>query len=439
MTLRTKLYGTLFLVHGGLFALALSMHERLDYWLLAIEAVLLASLFILFRLLGKALQPLAYIETFSNLLTEEEFSIRFSRLKQQELDLLIDQFNLMLTRLQQERLAIGEQKGVFEKLMAESPIGVVLLDFNRRVSDINASAEHLLQIDRARVEGKSLEQVQDSELKYLKGVEGNSHKLVIAEQGRRLKVGHYNIRDRGFTRSFYLIYEMTGDIIQSQKSAYDKLIRLMSHEVNNTIAITNSLLESCLTFKHQLNPDTRQDFEQAINIVINRSGSLNQFMQGYADVVKLASPIKTQFNLTKLIKDLTTLFFARCDELGIHIRFIETQEVYIHADVNLIEQALINVLKNAIDAIGQDGEIKISLSSRDGEVRLEIKDDGEGLSSEVEQQLFTPFFTSKESGQGVGLMLIREVLNLHDYSFALANNDDGVGASFTLTMPCELV
>ena len=436
MTLKAKLYSVSFILHASLFSLALFFYKELGMLLLGVEALLVISLIIFLKLIKKGLQPLEYIHTFSSLLKEQEFTARFSHLNQRDLDQLIDQFNQMLHRLHKERLEIGEQKGVFEKLMAESPIGVVLLDFEKRISDLNPAAENLLNVDKAVVCSKNLNQLSASDVKYLKDVKVNNHQLVIAEQGRRLKIGHYDIHDRGFDRSFYMIYEMTGDIIQSQKSAYEKLIRLMSHEVNNTIASTNSLLESCLTFKDQLDDDAKLDFQNAINIVINRCGSLNHFMQGYSDIVKLEKPIKTEFNLTKLINDLTILFYADCEKRSIQISFEQSEAITIKADANLIEQALINVIKNAIEAIDNNGEILIVLKKDKNGVQLKISDSGCGISAEAEAQLFTPFYTSKESGQGVGLMLIREILNLHSYQFNLSNNKDKQGATFTLNVPC---
>ncbi|MEE4245750.1 MAG: ATP-binding protein [Kangiellaceae bacterium] len=432
MTLKNKLLSLAIVLHLSLFLFALYFYQSLEYYLIAVEAILLISLVLFLALIKKAMQPLEYIEIFSSLLNEHEFTARFSQLEQSELDKLIEQFNLMLTQLYQERLAIGEQRGVFDKLMSESPIGVVLLDFENRITEINPSAEVLLNLTAADLEGKNLNQIELTKVKYLQQVKINEHKLITAEQGRRIKIGHYRIRDRGFERSFYMIQEMTGEIIQSQKSAYEKLIRLMSHEVNNTIAITNSLLESCLHYQDQLSDDARSDFADAINIVINRCVALNKFMQGYSNIVKLAKPIKTNFNFTKLIKDLTTLYYSECRERNITINFNPIKDYFINADASLIEQALINVIKNAIESIESDGEINIELTQQSDSIQLLVEDSGAGISAEQEAYLFTPFYTSKESGQGVGLMLVWEIFSMHDYQFSLSNRKQAKGAAFSL-------
>ncbi len=435
MRLKTKLVTLSIIVHAFLFTVAALFHEELGYWLLAVECVLVLSLVIFIHLIKKGLQPLEYLDTFSSLLKEQEFTARFSTLNQSELDQLIEQFNRMLQQLHAERLAIGEQRGVFEKLMAESPIGVLLFDFEQRLSDINPAAEHLLEIQKHELLGKNLNQIDAPAMKYLKDIEVNSHQLVTTQKGGKIKIGHYDIYDRGFSRSFYMIYEMTSDIVQSQKAAYEKLIRLMSHEVNNTIASTNSLLESSLNFKDQLDADSQVDFEHAINIVINRCASLNEFMRGYAEIVKLAKPYKANLDITQLLQNLITLMHADCQQRQCEIVQYADEPHIIKADAKLLEQALINIFKNALEAIGSNGQVEVRLSSTESSLVLSISDTGSGISEEAASQIFTPFYTSKESGQGLGLMLVREILDLHGFSFELSNNKSGPGATFSIQIP----
>lgn len=438
MSLKTKLYSLCFFLHLILLGIALAFNQEFGVLLLVIELVLALSLITFIWLIRKALQPLEYIHIFSSLLKENEFSSRFSHLKQADLDQLISQFNIMLQRLQNKQLELSKQKGVFEKLMDESPIGVILLNFDGHISDINTAACKLLSINKTQIEqiiGHTIKQCNQGAIAYLQEVEISSHKLITLNNGQRIKIGHYIIRDRGFERSFYLLYELTGDIIQSQRSAYEKLIRLMSHEVNNTIAITNSLLESSLSFKEQLDNSASEDFEESINIVINRCASLNLFMQGYAEVVKLPHPVKANFNFTLLIKNLSKLFYAECRKRQITMELDLTGDFLIFADAHLIEQALVNIIKNAIEAIGENGRITIQMTPENDHINVSIRDTGEGLSKEVERQLFTPFYTTKESGQGIGLMLIHEILDLHDYDYQLANNKNAVGAAFNIVIP----
>jgi len=437
MSLKRQLLLLMVLLHCVLFGISLVFINELGLYLIAVEAFIIVSLILFSLLIKKAMLPLEYVETFSKLLNEEDYTARFSAQKQNEINSLIQHFNTMLGKLYQERLAIGEQKGIFQKLIDESPIGLILLDYDHRISDINPASEHLLSISKNEVIGKPLKQLSQSghsQLKYLLCVDIDKQELVDAEQGRQLKVAHFEIIDRGFKRSFYMVHELTGEIIASQKAAYEKLIRLMSHEVNNTIAITNSLLESCLSFKPQLDKESSAEFENAINIVVNRSESLNRFMQGYANVVKLDKPIKTAFDLSKMLRDLSTLFYAECKKRNISIVIDLIPNITVIADASLIEQALVNIIKNALEASISDGEIVIGLKRSEGDIVLSIADSGCGIPPHIERQLFTPFFTSKEFGQGVGLMLVREILKMHDISYTLSNRANKQGAVFTWWM-----
>jgi len=449
VTLKAKLYAVSLLLHGLLLALGIIFRVELGLWLIAVETLLITSLLIFLWLINKGLQPLEYIEIFSSMLREDDFTSQFSSLNQPDLDRLIEQFNIMLERLHKERLSISERKHVFEKLMAESPIGVVLLDYNNRISDCNQSSKRLLKNAIAQ-QSNSLEALPSehdipftfqrlNQFFELDKIAFNQQQLMTTDEGQRLKIGHYRFRDRGFERSFFLIQELTQDILKSQKDAYEKLIRLMSHEVNNTIASTNSLLESCLFFKDELSLSSQKDFEKAINVVINRSASLNQFMQGFADVVKLSKPIKSDFNLSQLVENLAILFYSQCHKQGIVLETILEKNIMVVADSHLIEQALLNIIKNSIEAIEANNHVKrkekilLILEQKENTICFKVTDSGCGISDEVKHHLFTPFFTTKAKGQGVGLMLIDEILNAHKFPYKLANNISDDGACFRIT------
>ncbi len=446
MNLKSKLLSISILLHVFFFTFSFVFRGEIGYWFFLIEFILVLSLSLFIWLIHKALQPLEYIDIFSKLLKEEEFTSRFSYLNQPDLDQLISQFNVLLERLHKERLVAGERHHVFEKLMDESPIGVLLLDTNGQVSEYNSSAVRLLKNDQLKTSAQNGKKSQlnihtINQYYSLNKIAINQHQLISRGDGKRLKIGHYQFRDRGFYRSFYLIEEFTYNLIKSQKESYENLIKTMSHEVNNTIAITNSLLESSLYFKDQLSQESGVDFEKALKVVIDRCFSLNQFMQGYSEIVKLQKPIKMQFNLTQLVENLSDLFYSEMSKNKIHLKLDLEKELKINADPHLIEQALINILKNAIEAIeghkdsdDNRNEIEINLKYK-GEsksIQLDIIDSGCGISNEVKYQLFTPFFTTKATGQGIGLMLIDEILTSHDFQYQLNNNQLLGGACFRI-------
>src|SRR5262249_25561175 len=153
---------------------------------------------------------------------------------------------------------------------------------------------------------------------------------------------------------------------QSEKAAYEKLIRMLSHEVNNTVGASNSLLNSCLSYGSQLTPDDRSDFDHAIGVVIARTAQLNAFMRSFADVVRLPPPQKTSVAAADLVDDLSRLMRAECERRGIAL-VREVEDIgSLSLDRVQLEQALVNIAKNAVEAIGIDGTLTIRARRRDG-------------------------------------------------------------------------
>jgi two-component system nitrogen regulation sensor histidine kinase NtrY len=221
-------------------------------------------------------------------------------------------------------------------------------------------------------------------------------------------------------RSFLLIEELTEELRQAERGAYEKLIRVMAHEVNNTVAASNSLLHSSLTYGKELTETSRPDFEQAIGIVIQRTDELNRFMRRFADVFKLPPPMKRPETIAKLLEDNVRLLAAKRDAAGVTWCWdVDDRTVSVQIDRGQMEQALLNVLQNAVDAVRGDGSITIRLHSRNGRPKVIIEDTGPGIGAEAQRNLFTPFFSTKPEGQGLGLTLVQEILAGHGFDYAL--------------------
>jgi len=253
--------------------------------------------------------------------------------------------------------------------------------------------------------------------------------------GRRVRASHGTFVDRGFRRSFFLIEELTEELRRSEKAAYEKLIRMLSHEVNNTVGASSSLLTSCLAYGRQLTPEDRADFEHAIGVIIGRTAQLNAFMRSFADVVRLPPPNRQPVDLEALLHDLVRLLTPDAAARGIAIRQAVARDLPpVRVDRSQFEQALLNIAKNGLDAIGRDGVLTISATRGDEGTTLDIEDTGPGIPPEVREQLFTPFFSTKEGGQGIGLTLVQEILANHRIPFAL-DGPPGGPTRFTMLLP----
>src|SRR6185436_5133884 len=167
---------------------------------------------------------------------------------------------------------------------------IITLDFDNRISMINPAAERLLQASREELLGKRLADLQTPFACELDELLPGESKVLPLLGRRRVKCRKSQFLDRGFLRHFLLMEELTEELRQSEKAAYEKLIRLMSHEVNNSVASANSLLHSCLNYKDQLRIEDRRDYEAALAVVIARTEQLNAFMKSFADVVRLPKP-----------------------------------------------------------------------------------------------------------------------------------------------------
>ena len=246
-------------------------------------------------------------------------------------------------------------------------------------------------------------------------------------------------RHVSFPRSFLLVEELTEELRQYERAAYEKLIRVMSHEVNNTVAASNSLLHSSLTYSRELGAASRQDFEQAIGIVIERTEQLSSFMRGFADVFRLPPPLIQPCDLVGILEGIVRLLGARADAAGVRWRWeLDQPSVRVAVDRGQMEQALLNILKNAVEAINGEGTITIRVTTAAGPTTLRIDDTGAGMSGEAQSNLFTPFFSTKPHGQGIGLTLVQEILSGHGFDYGLERTAEGT-TRFTIVFDAEVL
>lgn len=381
------------------------------------EALFLLFIPLSFSLVNRAMLPMVFVENSQQLLAEKDLSIRIPNSGDKQLDILVSSYNSMLENLNKEQLKLGEQRGFFDRLLQATPTGIVIFDFDLNVSNINAAAAGMLAITEENAKGQSIKQL-DSLLAHGIAKQQLESSIINLVDGRRFRVQNSQFYDRGFKRKFMLISELTEELHATDRNAYETLIRMISHELNNTIGATNSLLEACQDYCLQMNSEDREDFSSALNVVIDRNYNLSAFMQRLADVVHLPVPHCSPTDLTPLIKSTQIMFSQQCAKRNIHWQEqFELTGFIVNIDSHQFEQVLINVVKNAYEAIEENGKITISIKEEDEQVILSIEDSAGALTSIDESHLFQPFYTNKADGQGVGLMLSREILNNHGFKY----------------------
>ena len=421
MSLRTRFVLYLLAVHALMAWLATVLITTDHRWIFLAEGVLVVSLITGLALVRRFFTSVEFINDSAQLLEDSDLMSRFREVGQPGIDRLIRVYNGMVDSLRDERVRLQEQQQFLARVVAESPGGIVVLDLNGLVEMANPSAARLLQDDdRAPLIGHRLSDLGRPLATELAGLPEGLARVVSIWGGRRVRAIHGTFPDRGFRRSFYLLEELTEELRQSEKAAYEKLIRMLSHEVNNTVGASNSLLNSCLSYAGQLRPDDRLDFEHALAVVIGRTTQLNGFMRSFADVVRLPPPRMQPVAIAELVDALLRLIGPDCQRRGIALeREISPALGTVPMDRAQMEQALLNIVKNALEAAGRDGHVVVRAVRREQGRALEIEDSGPGIAPDAQAQLFTPFFSTKEGGQGIGLTLVQEILANHRFGYAL--------------------
>ena len=421
MTQRGRFILYLVVVHGLLAAAGVLLFLEDTLWLFVSEAVFACSLAAGIALTRLLFRNADIARSGVQLISDHDFTSRLRPVGQPELDGLIAVYNRIVDSLRDERARLQEQHHFLAHILRVSPSGIVILDFDRRIDTVNPAAQRLFGRDAASLTGRRLEELSLPIGDALMQLTANGTEVLSLTTSRRVRCHHGTFIDRGFARGFFLIEELTEELRQAERGAYEKLIRVMAHEVNNSVTASNSLLTSSLTYGTELSPDSRPDFERALGIVIERTEQLNRFMRNFAEVFRLPAPVKTPVPVVALLENNVKLLSARPEISQVTWKWdVDNRGLVVPMDRGQMEQAFLNVLQNAVDAAGVHGTIAIRLQSRNGSrPKVLIEDSGPGIAPEAQVNLFTPFFSTKPHGQGIGLTLVGEILSGHGFDYAL--------------------
>lgn len=421
MNLRRRFLAYLVVVHVLLATAAAFLIRENRVWLVAAEAAFLLTFLWGLVLVTRLSAALTSVQGSAQLLEEGELMTRFREAGQPDIDLLVRVYNRMADGLRDERVRLQEQQYFLGRLLDVSPSGVVILDHDGRVTSVNAAAERLMGAALDTVAGRALADVPGPLAPAMADVQPGASAVVSLPDGRRVRCQSATFIDRGFPRRFYLVEELTEELRRTEKAAYEKVIRQMSHEVNNSVGATRSLLQSSLTYATALPAEDRRELEHAVEVATSRLERLNAFMRSFADVVRLPQPSLQPVDVEALVDGCVELMRAQASGAGVLWRRESAGPVgAVPMDAAQMEQALINVLKNAAEAAGPGGRVCVRTGREaEGAGSIEIEDSGPGIPEEARGQLFTPFFTTKENGQGIGLTVVQEILRRHGFTYTL--------------------
>ena len=417
------LLALLLMVAWGLMFLIMPIKE-VGWKFYLVEGVITLSLIYLVYFYRKVVKPLDTIANGMDLLREQDFSSRLKSVGQLEADRIVDIFNRMMQQLKEERLRLREQNHFLDLLISVSPMGVIILTFDGKVSMANKAALKFLEVDTEEdMLNKGMEDLKTPLAEEMSRLPKDTTETIRLSDSHIYRCSRLSFVDRGFAHPFFLIESLTSEVMKAEKKAYEKVIRMIAHEVNNSVAGITSTLDTVDDALQTM--DDTDDLREVMKVCIERGYSLSRFITRFADVVKIPEPQLEEVRLNDRISACERFLENICQDHQVDLRMDLCEEnPWVKIDTSLFEQVLINMVKNSVESIEEKGVITLRTSA--SPVMLEVADTGRGISKEVETKLFTPFFSTKPNGQGIGLIFIREVLMKHGCSFSLRTYEDGI-------------
>lgn len=412
-------------IAGGVVSYILNPEAR--WWIIGVCVFILFLLWLLWRSVAK---PLDMVEKGYGMLMSQDFNSRLLKVGEYHADRIAELFNRMSSELKNERLRLSEQEGFLKQLVGVSPMGVLVFDFDYRITLMNRAFRDMAALTGKEedFEGMTLENMDSELVDAVRKVNPGETVTVRLSDTKIYRVSNLWFMESGFRRPFILAESLTEEVMRAERTAYEKVIRVISHEVNNTMGGVVSLLE--------LLADTMDDAEMR-NVIESgeeRCRSLSDFIRNYADVVKVADPVllKKEMN-AEIVRISPFLRTLTGDDVELEVNLSQDQ-VNVKVDSVLWEQVMINIVKNAAESVrmkresqpGLKGKVSVSVFKERAGAVVEIADNGTGISPETSKKLFTPFFSTKSNGQGIGLTLVNEILIRHDCRFSLRTDADGL-------------
>jgi two-component system, NtrC family, nitrogen regulation sensor histidine kinase NtrY len=386
-----------------------------------------------FALREKVILPL---QTLSNLLAalgEGDFSIRARGARGGDpLGEVMVEVNALVETLRHQRLDALEATTLLRKVMAEIEVAVFTFDETHELKFVNRAGSRLLAQPAERLLGRSA-----AEIGLADSLAGPAPRVITtAFPGSvgRWEIRRSQFRQGGRPHELLVLSDLSQPLREEERQAWQRLIRVIGHEMNNSLAPIKSIAGSLGTIVEREPPpdDWREDVQRGLAVIESRSESLSRFMNAYARLAKLPPPRLQPLDLGALVDRVVTLEHAH------HIRVAGGPRLTIQGDADQLEQLLINLLRNALDAARETGGgVTVGWQRLPQAIppslELWVEDDGPGLSNTG--NLFVPFFTTKPGGSGIGLVLSRQIAEAHGGALTLDNREDRQGCRASLRLP----
>jgi nitrogen fixation/metabolism regulation signal transduction histidine kinase len=426
---RRVLYGALLVALPALFGLGAVLcygrPQSLLLWLL-LAAVAVSTALLARWQYRRVVFPLYALSSLIEALREGDYSLR--GVQGGVLGDIVYDINALAGRLQEERLQFEESSHLLGKTLAALDSAVFAFDESLRLRLMNPAGQRLLAAERHRLFGLGA-----AELGLAGMLDAPSARVLThAFPGRtgRFEIRHATLRSGGRGGHLLVINDVGHVLRDEERQAWQRLLRVLGHEVNNSLAPIQSMAGTLATLaaREPLPDDWREDFRSGLDVIGNRAGALGRFLSGYSTLARLPPPHKRAVDLAPLVDKVVRL------EQRLPVVVETVAPLTVPADADQLEQALINLLRNAVEAaLPQGGGVRVRWHHAEERVVIEIEDDG--LGPPHSDNLFVPFFTTKPGGSGIGLALVRQIAEAHDGGVSLAARDTSGGAIASLWLP----
>ena len=405
-------------------------HEQARSYALPV-AIVVSAVTVLFalELRRRAIYPLRTLSNLLEALREGDYSLRGSAARRGDaIGEVVIEINTLAQTLREQRLAVEEKSALLAKVIAALDIAVLAFDAQGFLKLANPAAERLLDRKFSDLNGRSAAALGVGD--WLTLSEPSISERTFPGGSGRWEVRRAVFREDGRPHDLLVITDLSRTLREEERLAWQRLLRVLGHELNNSLAPIRSMAATLakLLAVEPLAEDWREDAGSALNVIGDRAEALARFMARYTAFARLPPPTPREFGFGELVQRVAHL------EQRMPVGIEAGRDLAINADPDQIEHALINLLKNAVDAtLPGAGEVRIRWRTNADALIVEIIDSGSGLP--YSENLFVPFFTTKPGGSGIGLVLARQIIEAHGGSLGLENRDDAQGCVARVILP----